>query len=133
HWGADVIKVESPTAPDPMRLLRGSLEPGRSDNSFKHYSRGKRSVAIDLASSEGQELLYKLAADADVFLTSYLPATRRKLKIDLEDIRAVNPNIIYARGSGYGPKGPEAERPGYDALSWWYRGSLGQSAMDSSG
>jgi crotonobetainyl-CoA:carnitine CoA-transferase CaiB-like acyl-CoA transferase len=133
HWGADVIKVEGPTRPDPYRSLRGSLEPGRADNSFKHYSRGKRSVAIDLASPEGQELLYQLCADADVFLTSYLPATRRKLKIDVEDIRAVNPNIIYARGSGYGPKGPDAGRPGYDAISWWSRSSLAQSAMDGSG
>jgi crotonobetainyl-CoA:carnitine CoA-transferase CaiB-like acyl-CoA transferase len=129
HWGADVVKVESTTAPDPMR--RGDLEPGRSAPGFKHYSRGKKSVAINLASPAGQELLYRLAADADVFVTSYLPATRRKLKMDVEDIRAVNPNIIYVRGSGYGPKGPDAERPGYDHLSWWYRGSLAQSAMDS--
>jgi crotonobetainyl-CoA:carnitine CoA-transferase CaiB-like acyl-CoA transferase len=127
HWGADVVKVESPSAPDPMR--RGNLEPGRSDAGFKHYSRGKKSVAINLATPEGQDLLYRLVADADVFLTSYLPGTRTKLKIDVEDIRAVNPNIIYARGSGYGPKGPEAGRPGYDGISWWYRGSLAHSAM----
>lgn len=130
HWGAEVIKVESPGAPDPMRLIHGSLEPGKSSASFKHYSRGKRSIGINLASTEGKELIYKLAADADVFLTSYLAPTRQKLKIDLDDIRKVNPTIIYARGSGYGPKGPEANRPGYDAISWWSRGSLSQSAMD---
>ncbi len=133
HWGADVVKVESPGAPDPMRFVGGSLEPGLSSNSFKHYSRGKRSIGIDLATAEGRDLLYRMSADADVFLTSYLPATRRKLKIDVDDIRAVNPNIVYARGSGYGPKGPEAERPGYDLISWWYRGSLAQSTMDVSG
>lgn len=131
HWGADVIKVESPHAPDPMRLLGGSIEPGRSSPTFKHYSRGKRSIAINLASPEGRELIYKLVADADVFLTSYLAPTRRKLGIDVEDIRKINPRIVYARGSGYGPKGPEADRPGYDSISWWYRGSLGQSAMDA--
>jgi crotonobetainyl-CoA:carnitine CoA-transferase CaiB-like acyl-CoA transferase len=130
HWGADVIKVESPGAPDPMRLLGGSLEPGCSSPTFRHYSRGKRSIAIDLSKPDGQALLYKLVADADVFLTSYLAPTRRKLKIDLDDIRKANPNIIYARGSGHGPKGPDADRPGYDALSWWYRGGLGQAAMD---
>jgi crotonobetainyl-CoA:carnitine CoA-transferase CaiB-like acyl-CoA transferase len=65
-----------------------------------------------------------------VFLTSYLAPTRRKLGIDVEHIRKVNPKIIYARGSGHGPKGPDADRPGYDALSWWSRGSLSQSAMD---
>jgi len=130
HWGADVIKVESPTAPDPMRTLGGSLEPGLSSPTFRHYSRGKRSIAIDLSRPEGQGLLYKLVKEADVFLTSYLGPTRRKLKIDVDDIRAVNPDIIYARGSGHGPKGPDCDRPGYDALSWWYRGGLGQSAMD---
>jgi crotonobetainyl-CoA:carnitine CoA-transferase CaiB-like acyl-CoA transferase len=127
HWGADVVKVESTTAPDPMR--GGNLEPGRSGGAFKHYSRGKKSVAINLATPEGQDLLYRLVADADVFLTSYLPATRRKLRIDVEDIRAVNPNIIYARGSGYGPKGPESGRPGYDGITWWYRGALAESSI----
>ena len=131
HWGADVIKVESPSAPDPMRLIGdGSLEPGRSGAGFKHYSRGKRSIAINLATPEGKELIYKMAAEADVFITSYLTPTRQKLKIDVDDIRRINPKIIYARGSGYGPKGPEANRPGYDAISWWSRGSLAQSAMD---
>ena len=133
HWGADVIKVESPKAPDPMRLMGGSLEPGRSSNTFKHYSRGKRSIAIDLSQQPGRELLYRLARDADVFLTSYLAPTRRKLGIDVEDIRKINPQIVYARGSGHGPKGPDADRPGYDALSWWSRGSLNQTAMDLTG
>ncbi|MDG2001897.1 MAG: CoA transferase [Novosphingobium sp.] len=133
HWGADVIKVESPKAPDPMRLMGGSLEPGQSSNTFKHYSRGKRSIAIDLSQEEGRELLYRLVEDADVFLTSYLAPTRRKLGIDVEDIRKINPRIVYARGSGHGPKGPDADRPGYDALSWWSRGSLNQSAMDLTG
>jgi crotonobetainyl-CoA:carnitine CoA-transferase CaiB-like acyl-CoA transferase len=130
HWGADVIKVESPSGPDPMRTLGGSLEPGGAAHMFKHYSRGKRSIAIDLSTQEGRELVYQLAAEADVFLTSYLAPTRRKLGIDVEDIRKVNPNIIYARGSGHGPKGPDADRPGFDNLSWWYRGSLGQTCMD---
>lgn len=133
HWGADVIKVESPTGPDPLRTLGGTLDPGGGSPLFKHYSRGKRSIALNLASDEGREILYRLVTDADVFLTSYLAATRRKLKIDVDDIRAVNPRIVYARGSGQGPKGPEAERPGYDGITWWGRGSLAQSTMDVSG
>jgi crotonobetainyl-CoA:carnitine CoA-transferase CaiB-like acyl-CoA transferase len=133
HWGADVVKVESPTAPDPMRLLGGTLEPGGASTFFKHYSRGKRSIAIDLSSDAGRDIIYKLAAEADVFLTSYLPATRKKLKIDVDDIRKINPRIIYARGSGQGPKGPESERPGYDGITWWCRGTLSQSTMDVSG
>lgn len=130
HWGADVIKVEAPGAPDPMRLIGGTTEPGRSGKGFRHYSRGKRSIAINLASDEGRDVVYKLAAEADVFLTSYLAPTRRKLGIDIDDIRKVNPRIIYARGSGHGPKGPDADRPGFDALSWWSRGGLSRTAMD---
>ncbi|HEX5588152.1 MAG TPA: CoA transferase [Acidimicrobiia bacterium] len=133
HWGADVVKVESPTAPDPMRFLGGSLEPGDASMLFKHYSRGKRSIALDLTTDDGREILYELVADADVFLTSTLPASRRKLKIDVDDIRAVNPRIIYARGTGQGPNGPESERGGYDGVTWWCRGSLAQSTMDVSG
>lgn len=133
HWGADVIKVEAPNAPDPMRFIGGTAEPGKSSKTFKHYSRGKRSIAINLASEEGRELIHRLAAEADVFLTSYLAPTRRKLGIDVEDIRKVNPRIVYARGSGHGPRGPDADRPGFDALSWWSRGSLSQSAMDMAG
>lgn len=73
HWGADVIKVESPKAPDPMRLLGGTLEPGRASWYFKHYSRGKRSITLDLTTDEGRDILYRLVDTADVFLTSYLP------------------------------------------------------------
>lgn len=133
HWGAEVIKVENPHMPDPMRTMGGTLEPGGASDQFKHYSRGKQSIAIDLTKPEGRDLLYRLCEDADVFLTSNLAPTRRRLGIDVEDIRKINPNIIYARGSGYGPKGPEADRPGYDSIAWWFRGSLGQSAMDGNG
>jgi crotonobetainyl-CoA:carnitine CoA-transferase CaiB-like acyl-CoA transferase len=134
HWGADVIKVEDPRACDPCRLLSGgTTEPGGAYMSFKNYNRGKRAVAIDLATAEGQAILYRLVSDADVFLTSSLPATRRKLKIDVDDIRLHNPRIIYAKGTGQGPLGPEAERRGYDAAIWWARGSLADSAMQVSG
>ena len=62
-----------------------------------------------MSTPEGQELLYEIAKTADVFLTNYLPAATQKNKFDLEHIRAVNPNIIYARGSAFGDKGPERE------------------------
>lgn len=134
HWGADVIKVESPNAPDPMRLLSGgTTKPGGSYTSFKNYNRGKRAVAIDLTTDDGRAILYRLVEQADVFVTSYLPATRKKLKVDVDDIRRHNPQIIYAKGTGYGPRGPESERRGYDAAVWWARGSLANSAMQVSG
>ena len=133
HWGADVIKVENPRSPDPMRLLNGSLEAGGAGWCFKHYSRGKRAITLDLSSDTGREILYRLVKDADVFLTSYLPETRKKLRIDVEDIRRINPGIIYARGTGQGPRGPEAERGGYDGATWWCRGTLADSTMKVTG
>jgi crotonobetainyl-CoA:carnitine CoA-transferase CaiB-like acyl-CoA transferase len=91
---------------------------------IQHPNRGKRSVAIDISRPEGQELVYELAKDADVFLTNYLPAARKKLKIDVEHIRAVNPDIIYARGSGYGDKGPDRDRGGYDMTAFWIHSGI---------
>jgi crotonobetainyl-CoA:carnitine CoA-transferase CaiB-like acyl-CoA transferase len=133
HWGADVIKVENPHSPDPMRVFGGTLRPGEASSQFKHYNRGKRGIGLNLASDEGRELLYRLVERSDVFLTSYLTATRRKLGVDVDDIRRRNPNIIFAKGTGQGPVGPESERGGYDGASWWARGSLSNSAMQASG
>ncbi len=133
QWGADVIKVENPDSPDPSRLLGGTLQPGGASRSFKNYNRGKRAIALDLASAEGRDVLYRLIDTADVFLTSFLPSTRRKLGIDIDQVRARNPNIVYAKGTGLGPLGAESERRGYDSAIWWSRGSLAHSAMETSG
>jgi crotonobetainyl-CoA:carnitine CoA-transferase CaiB-like acyl-CoA transferase len=130
HWGASVIKVESAPGGDP---IRGSLDPARQSVTFHHYNRGKRGIAINLGTEAGRSLLYRLVADADVFITSQLTGTRKKLRIDVDDIRAVNPRIIYARATGQGPRGPHAERGGYDLASWWARGSLAVDAMRVSG
>ena len=82
-------------------------------------------MAIDLSQDEGRELLYRLVREADVFSTNYLPHIRSKLKIDVDDIRAINPSIIYARGTGQGTVGSEAERGGFDMASSWSRGGTG--------
>jgi crotonobetainyl-CoA:carnitine CoA-transferase CaiB-like acyl-CoA transferase len=126
-WGADVIKVEPIEGGDPQRgLVSSGLIPGAGGVNFMFEipNRGKRSVAINLASEEGRELLYQLVEQADVFVTNYLPSIRAKLKIDVEDIRARNPKIIYARGSGYGSQGPETDRGGFDGASFWARSGL---------
>jgi crotonobetainyl-CoA:carnitine CoA-transferase CaiB-like acyl-CoA transferase len=90
-------------------------------------NRGKKSIAIDLTTSGGREALLALAKASDVFLTSYLPSRRAGLGIDVNDLRAANPNIIYVRGSGYGPAGPDADRPGYDGVSFWSRGGIAEA------
>ena len=124
-WGADVIKIEHPLRGDAQRgmvLLQG-LRVSETRNLLMHHpNRGKRSVGIDLSNNKGRELLYKIAATADVFLTNYLPAARKKFKIDVDDIRKYNPNIIYARGSALGDKGPERENGGFDSTAFWARG-----------
>ncbi len=131
EWGADVIKVEDPESGDPQRGLISSGLIGGGD--FVNFAiqlpnRGKRSVGIDLATDEGHEVLLKLAATADVFVTSYRPGARRKLHIDVDDIRAVNPNVIYVRGSALGARGDEAEKGGYDFSTFWGRGGSSDTA-----
>lgn len=129
-WGADVIKVEHPVRGDAQRGARsigGMTFDPVANPMMQHPNRGKRSVAIDVSTPEGQDLIYRLAKDADVFLTNYLPAARQKLKIDLEHIRAANPKIIYARGSGYGDKGPDRDRGGYDMTAFWIHSGVAQA------
>lgn len=124
EWGADVIKVEHAVTGDPQRGLRqtGILRvEGDPNPNIEHANRGKRSIGIDMSVAEGNELLLNLARNADVFLTSFLPAHRRRFGIDVDDIRAVNPSIIYARGSALGPRGSESEKGGYDMTAFWCR------------
>ena len=122
EWGADVIKVEHPVRGDAQRGLRSiagvTFDPVVNPM-IQHPNKGKRSIGIDIATQEGRELVYELARNADVFLTNYLPGVRQKLKIDVEHIRAVNPQIIYARGSGFGDKGPDRNRGGFDATAFY--------------
>lgn len=130
EWGAEVIKVEHVTRGDAMRGLGSS---GVMDLSkgvhvlYEHSNRGKRSIAMDLTVPEGLEVLYEMAKTCDVFLTNKTLGVARKLKVDVDDIRAHNPKIIYARGSAYGTKGPEAENGGYDMTGFWCRGGSAAS------
>jgi len=128
EWGADVVKVEHPVGGDPQRgLISSGLVPagaGGVNYMIEVPNRGKRSIGIDLSTPGGREILLKLAAQCDVFLTSFLPSVRTKFGIDVDDIRAVNPNVIYVRGTGHGTKGPDADKPGYDGVSYWSRGGI---------
>jgi len=127
-WGADVIKIEHPERGDGQR---GLLQVGGKDNTgalnflMEHSNRGKRSLGLDIAHEEGREILYDIAKQSDVFLTNFLPGALQRLRIDVEDLRAVNPKIIYARGTAHGAKGPEAHKGGYDSTDFWARGGSG--------
>jgi len=133
-WGADVVKVEHAVSGDAQRGLAqlGVLKVGSGANPvMEHANRGKRSIGIDIANPEGRRVLYELAKTSDVFLTNFLPEARRKLRIEVEDIRAVNPKIVYVRGTALGDRGPERERGGYDMTGYWCRASSASAATPS--
>lgn len=121
--GADVIKIETIEG-DPYRTLQVGVSRNLGDINIamEQNNRSKRSVALDLKSEEGREALLKLVETADVFLTSLRPKAIKGLRLDVEDLRARNPKIIYVRGNGVGFRGAEANRPGYDASAFWARG-----------
>jgi crotonobetainyl-CoA:carnitine CoA-transferase CaiB-like acyl-CoA transferase len=127
EWGADVIKVEPHVRGDAQRgmtTIAGARLDPTVNPMIEHPNRGKRSIGVDLATEEGRQLVYDLAKGADVFLTNYLPSVRQKLRIDVEHIRAANPDIIYARGTGFGDKGPDRDRGGYDATAFWVHSGI---------
>ena len=123
-WGAEVIKVEHVERGDAMRgLLSSGVGLMATDVHvlLEHSNRGKKSIGLDLATAEGLDVLYQLAATCDVFLTNKLPSVRQKLKIDVADIQKANPNIVYVKGTGQGELGPDADRGSYDVLAYWHR------------
>ncbi len=128
EWGAEVIKVEPREGGDPQRglITMGIVDEGGGAVNYmiEIPNRGKKSIGVDLSTPGGQEVICELAKTCDVFLTSYLPQLLKKLGIDLDDIRAANPSIVYVRGSGHGPKGPDSDKPGYDGVSYWARGGI---------
>jgi crotonobetainyl-CoA:carnitine CoA-transferase CaiB-like acyl-CoA transferase len=127
EWGADVLKVEHPVSGDPYRGLVtvGLHNVYRGvDPFFQSANRGKRSVGIDLARPDGRTLLSRMLEVTDVFLTNFRPDARRHLRIDLEDVRADNPSMIYVLGTAFGAKGPDADRGGYDVSAYWARSGM---------
>ncbi len=134
-WGADVIKIEHPVRGDGQR---GLIQVGGRDNTanvnflMEHANRGKRSLGLDIASDEGREILYEIARQSDVFLTSFLPPALEKLQCTVDDLREVNPKIIYARGTAHGVRGPEQHKGGYDSTDFWARGGSGMGQRGGS-
>jgi crotonobetainyl-CoA:carnitine CoA-transferase CaiB-like acyl-CoA transferase len=132
-WGADVIKVEHAVTGDAQRgfaYLGPVAAGGRFAPLMEHPNRGKRSIGLALEQPEALEVLYDIVRRSDVFVTNFLPDARARLRIDIGDIRAVNPKIIYVRGTALGARGPEAGKGGYDQPTFWCRagGAAGISA-----
>ncbi len=132
--GADVIKVEPPGG-DPQRGLQHMLNfDTHGPNPFNEVpNRGKRSITLDLKSEAGREALLSIARASDVFLTSYLADLRQKLRLDVDDIQAVNPQIIYVRGSGWGSEGPMLNTGGYDVAAGWATSGMAHHVTTETG
>ena len=127
EWGAEVIKIEHPVEGDPYRGLVtvGLHNVYRGvDVFFQSANRGKRSVGIDLTRADGRDLLARIVATADVFLTNLRPSARRHLRIEVEDVRADNPDVVYVLGTAFGAKGPDGGSGAYDVGAYWARSGM---------
>lgn len=134
-WGADVVEVERPEGDGLRAVMKQGLVTQTGDFDFlvEQVNRNKRNVCLDLKHPDSRPVLEQLVAWADVFITNQLPQVRRKLRIEPDDLRAVNPRLIYARGHGQGTKGPDAEAGGYDAVSFWSRAGVGHMLSGAAG
>src|SRR3982074_2205412 len=125
-FGADVIKIEPPGSGDPYRNLPNLPGYPVSPHNYAWMldSRNKKSLALDLSRPEGQSVLYRLVADADVSPTNFPPGVRQRLRITYEELGPLNDRLIYASFTGYGEKGEEANKPGFDSNAYWARSGL---------
>jgi crotonobetainyl-CoA:carnitine CoA-transferase CaiB-like acyl-CoA transferase len=113
--GADVVKIEVPGSGDTSRA--SSVLPGHPSSFFETNNRGVKSVTLNLKAAEGREILHKLVARADIFGQNFRPGAAEKNGFGYEDLRKVNPKLVYVSISGYGPKGPNAHLPGTDSMA----------------
>ena len=114
--GADIIKVEPPEG-DQARRAMGFRLKGDDSLGFLNMNRNKRSIILDLKSEAGRSAFLRLAETADVVVENYRPGAMKRLGVDYEAVRAVNPGVIYASISGFGQTGPWADRPGFDLIA----------------
>src|ERR1700738_286866 len=123
---AHVNKIEPPVTGDPYRHLPNLPGYPHSPLNFAWMleSRNKKSLALDLSKPEGQAVLYRLVAEADVFITNFPPAVRQRLGITYEELSPLNERLIYGSFTGYGEKGEEANKPGFDSNAYWARSGL---------
>lgn len=122
--GADVIKVEPVTGEWQRHVAAGRAPGNRVNVSFLSLNRNKKSLALDLKSERGRTILHKMIETADVFLQNYRPGVAKRLAVDYETLRAINPKLIYVSISGYGEDGPYAARPGQDLLLQGMSGAM---------
>jgi len=113
--GADVIKIEVPEGGDGSRHM--TVLPGMPSTFFETNNRGVKSVTLNLKAAEGRAILHKLVARADIFGQNFRPGAAEKNGFGWEELRKINPKLVYVSISGYGPKGPHAHLPGTDSMA----------------
>ena len=125
-FGADVIKIEPPGAGDPYRAVPKLPTSPQSDENYAWMlaSRNKRGLALDLSKPAAQEVMRRLISSSDVFITNFPAGVRKKFALTYEDIASLNERLIYASFTGYGERGEEANKPGFDITAWWARSGL---------
>jgi crotonobetainyl-CoA:carnitine CoA-transferase CaiB-like acyl-CoA transferase len=111
--GADVIKVERPGEGDPFRAFKGGLYSPH----YQTYNRNKRSIALDTGKPEDKQVFHDLIATADVFIQNFRPGVAEKLGAGEEELRAINPRLVYCAISGFGASGPSRDRPAFDTVA----------------
>jgi len=114
-FGAEIIKVEPPGTGDDARAFGPFLE-NKESAYFISINRGKKSITLDLKSEEDKKILWELVKKCDVLVENYRPGTMEKLGLGYEEIKKVNPGMIYAAISGFGHTGPYSQRPAYDMV-----------------
>jgi len=122
-FGADVIKVEPPTG-DVYRVRGAGYIPSPYNYPWIVDNRSKRSIAIDLRTKDGQDVLHRLVRDVDVFVTNAPLDSRSRLRVRYEDLAPLNERLVYASITAYGETGAEASKPGFDSIALWARTGL---------
>ncbi len=125
-WGADVVKVEGPDGDPNRRIMHDSSNYPKSEINYPWQmdSRNKRSIVLDLKKPDARAALDRLIATADILICNFPPPVRDKLKLAYDDVKRVNPRLIYASLTGYGESGPDRDRPGFDATAYFARSGL---------
>jgi formyl-CoA transferase len=115
--GADVIKIEPPGTGDQTRGSMGFKMKGPDSLGFLNMNRNKRSVTLDLKTEAGKQVLLRMVKDADILIENYRPGALRRMGLGYDDLKAINPRLIYTSISGFGQSGPWADRPGFDLMA----------------
>ena len=125
-WGADVIKVEGPDGDPNRRIMHDSSNYPKGEVNYPWHmdSRNKRSLVLDLKKPDAGAALDRLIAISDVLICNFPPLVRDRLKLGYDDVKRVNPKLVYASLTGYGEAGPDRDRPGFDATAYFARSGL---------